>query len=965
MCKHHISIDVETQSGADISKTGSYRYLQDPDFRILLFGYQIDDGPVEVLDLTKGDGKLPDRIVTMLANPQYVKHAYNAAFEWYALNRAGYPTPIEHWQCTMVWSLYCGYAAGLGNTGEAIGLPEDKKKALTGKALIRYFCTPQKETKNFKKKYHDPEDDPDKWDLFIEYNRQDVVAEHEILQRLKLFPVPETEWQLWRMDIKMNALGVKVDEQLIRGALDIDAKSTAELTREAQAVTGLSNPNSTAQLLPWLNDHGCALPDLQKLTVEEALKGADLDPDARKALELRQLLGKTSIKKYVAMETAKGEGDRVRGISQFYGANRTGRYAGRLVQMQNLPRNYLSTLDAARKMARAGNYEGLKMIYGNVPDTLSQLIRTAFIPSEGRHFVVADFSAIEARMIAWMAGEQWVMDVFANGQDIYCETASAMFGVPVGKHGPNADLRQKGKIATLALGYQGGPAAMIAMGALRMGIPEEELPDIVMKWRQSHPKTVGMWYQIGDAAYNCVATGTDQILPIANGKSRLTFRMENDLIYGQSFLTIELPAGRKLYYPKPYLTVNQFGKPAVHYYGVKQTTGKWGPESTYGGKLTENCLSGSTLVITDQGVVPIIDVKADMKLWDGTNWVKHDGLIDKGSQKTISVDGVRMTPDHLICTAEGWKRADESERFDREDIQWEYRSCLRRNRREEVGLESPLWILRDHVPAQLFRDTQSEAEVVRMREKEADQPGCSAPRDVKHSDLERLALDERALRDTDSPGMEELRRPRDPGMREMVGELRELPGGHGSVIPERTDARPDRCERGLWPGKLQVGNNEGAGQEQTGEPVYQHTERPDDCCGSIGDIWNRQDYYLLPSEQRSAGRYVVDKAGYQEPVYDIRNAGPDHCFYVISEHGPMKVHNCVQAIARDCLCEVIRRVIAKNWDLVFHVHDEVIVDAPLDVHTEDLCALMDAPISWAPGLLLKGAGFESNYYMKD
>ena len=660
--KHHISIDIESRSGADISKTGSYRYLQDPDFRILLFGYQIDDGPVEVIDLTKGDGKLPDRIVTILANPQYVKHAYNAAFEWYALNRAGYPTPIEHWQCTMVWSLYCGYAAGLGNTGEAIGLPEDKKKALTGKALIRYFCTPQKETKNFKKKYHDPEDDPDKWDLFIEYNRQDVVAEHEILQRLKLFPVPETEWQLWRMDIKMNALGVKVDEQLIRGALDIDAKSTAELTQQAQAITGLSNPNSTAQLLPWLNDHGCTLPDLQKLTVEEALKGADLDPDARKALELRQLLGKTSIKKYVAMETAKGEGDRVRGISQFYGANRTGRYAGRLVQMQNLPRNYLSTLDAARKMARAGNYEGLKMIYGNVPDTLSQLIRTAFIPSEGRHFVVADFSAIEARMIAWMAGEQWVMDVFANGQDIYCETASAMFGVPVGKHGPNADLRQKGKIATLALGYQGGPAAMIAMGALRMGIPEEELPDIVTKWRQSHPKTVGMWYQIGDAAYNCVATGNPQIFPIADGKARLTFRMENDLIYGQSFLTIELPAGRKLFYPKPYLKENQFGKPAVHYYGVKQTTGKWGPESTYGGKLTENC---------------------------------------------------------------------------------------------------------------------------------------------------------------------------------------------------------------------------------------------------------------------------------------------------------------VQAIARDCLCEVIRRVYVAGWDLVFHVHDEVIVDAPLDVHTEDLCALMDAPIDWAPGLLLKGAGFEADYYMKD
>ena len=357
-----------------------------------------------------------------------------------------------------------------------------------------------------------------------------------------------------------------------------------------------------------------------------------------------------------------GEGERIRGISQFYGANRTGRYAGRLVQMQNLPRNYLGTLDSARNMVRASNYEGLKMIYGNVPDTLSQLIRTAFIPSEGRHFVVADFSAIEARMIAWLAGEQWVMDVFANNQDIYCETASAMFGVPVEKHGVNSDLRQKGKIATLALGYQGSVNAMVAMGALRMGIPEDDLPDIVEKWRTSHPKTVGMWYQVEKAAVSCVRTGEPQSTSCSGPVDQIIFRMENDLVYGQMFMTIQLPTGRKLFYPKPYLKENKFGKEAIHYYGVDQTSGKWGEQSTYGGKLTENI---------------------------------------------------------------------------------------------------------------------------------------------------------------------------------------------------------------------------------------------------------------------------------------------------------------VQAIARDCLCEVIKRIYAKGWDLVFHVHDEVIVDAPMDVHTDDLCALMDAPISWAPGLLLKGAGFEASYYMKD
>lgn len=657
---HHISIDLETRSGADISKTGSYRYMQDPDFRILLFGYKIDDGDAQVIDLTMEE--MPQKIITILQNPQYMKHAYNAAFEWYALNRAGYRTPIEQWQDTMIHALYCGYAAGLANTGEAMGLAEDKKKLMTGKALIRYFCTPQKPTKTFKKKYHDPGDDPEKWELFKEYNVQDVVAENAILKQLSLFPMPEREWELWRSDIRMNALGVRVDTKLIDGALSINQQSEDELLREAGELTGLANPNSTSQLLPWLADHGCALDNLQKLTIEEALTG-DLDPKVRRVLQLRQLLGKTSIKKYEAMNTTRGEGDRIRGISQFYGANRTGRYAGRLVQMQNLPRNSISTLDDARKMVEAANYEGLKMIYGNVPDTLSQLIRTAFVPSEGRHFVVADFSAIEARMIAWLAGEQWVMDVFAKDGDIYCETASAMFGVPVEKHGVNGDLRQKGKIATLALGYQGSINAMIAMGALRMGIPEEDLPDIVEKWRSSHPKTVGMWYRIEEAAVSCVGSGETTrpecgAVPI----SGIVFRMETDLVYGSSFLTIQLPTGRKLYYPKPFLKENKFGKEAIHYYGVDQTKGKWGEQSTYGGKLTENI---------------------------------------------------------------------------------------------------------------------------------------------------------------------------------------------------------------------------------------------------------------------------------------------------------------VQAIARDCLCEVLRRIEARGWDVVFHVHDEVIVDAPMDVHTDDLCELMAEPISWAPGLLLKGAGFESDYYMKD
>ena len=616
---HHINIDLETRSGADIQKTGSYKYLQDPDFRILLFGYRIDNGPVVVIDLTETES-LPEDIVTILQNPYYIKHAYNAAFEWYALNQAGYRTPIEQWQCTMIHAMYCGYASGLARTGESMQMEKDSRKQTTGTALIRYFCVPQKPTKTFKKKYHDPEDDPERWELFKDYNRQDVVAESAILDKLSDFPVPEDEWNLWRMDIRMNALGVRVDTELIDGALAINDISIGMLTEEARRLTGLENPNSQQQLLPWLQAMGCAINDLQKLTIAEELQRDDLEPDVRRVLELRQLIGKTSIKKYQAMAVTVCSDGRIRGISQFYGANRTGRYAGRLVQMQNLPRNNLSTLDGARQIVKQADYDSLYMVYGNVPDTLSQLIRTAFIPSEGRHFVVADFSAIEARVIAWLAGEEWVLDVFKENKDLYCETASAMFGVPVGKHGPNAELRQRGKVATLALGYQGGTKALEAMGALRMGIPEEDLPEIVSKWRESHPETVGFWYAVEKAAVDCVQTGSTNAL---HDSTTITFRMEQDLVYGQAFLTVELPTRRKLFYPKPFIKENQFGKPAVHYYGTNQVTGKWEALSTYGGKLVENIVQA----VARDCLTEILK-RIDAKGWDIVFHVHDEVIVD-------------------------------------------------------------------------------------------------------------------------------------------------------------------------------------------------------------------------------------------------------------------------------------------------------------------------------------------------
>ena len=461
------------------------------------------------------------------------------------------------------------------------------------------------------------------------------MTEHEILARLKQFPVPDAEEQQWQMDVLMNAYGVRVDTDLIDGALYIDGISTQKLTDEAVRLTGLANPNSAAQLVPWLNDHSRKSPedpdvfqDIQKATVTEALGKPDEFPEeVLQMLRIRQQLGKTSIKKYVAMDTAKGEGDRVRGLTQYYGANRTGRWAGRLVQMQNLPRNYIKTLDYARKVVKAKNYDGLKLLYGNVPDTLSQLIRTAFIPSEGHKFVVADFSAIEARVIAWLAGEQWVNEVFATHGKIYEATASQMFGVPVdkiAKGNPEYALRQKGKVATLALGYQGGTSALIAMGALQMGLTEEELPDIVQRWRQANPRIRDLWYAVENAALAVMQTAQPQAI------YGLIFALEGDLVYGQSFLTVQLPSGRKLYYPKPFLKENQFGKLALHYYTVGQQTRKWEVASTYGGKMTENIVQAvarDCLAVTLERIVA--------KHWQVVFHVHDEVIIDAPMETTV------------------------------------------------------------------------------------------------------------------------------------------------------------------------------------------------------------------------------------------------------------------------------------------------------------------------------------------
>jgi DNA polymerase len=607
----HLSIDIETFSSVDIKKCGLYRYVQSDDFQILLFAYSFDGEPVKVIDLAQGE-ILPQFIINALNDSLVIKHAYNAPFEWYCLNKF-YKSPITEWHCTMLHGLYCGYTAGLAATGIALGLPEDKKKLGIGSALIKTFCVPCKPTtKNGNRTRTYPHHEPEKWNLFKEYCRQDVITEMEIENRLSSFPVPDKEQRLWEVDQWINAHGVKVDLDLIDGALQVDETITNELMQEAINISGLQNPKSVKQLSGWLTEEtGEEIQDLTKGTVKELIKTIDHDK-ARRMLEIRQELSKTSVKKYTAMKAAVCGDGRIRGLLQFYGANRTGRWAGRLVQVQNLPRNYLSSLSHARDCVKHKKIDVLKLVYGNVPDTLSQLIRTTFIPSAGHTFLVADFSAIEARVIAWLAGEQWRMEVFATHGKIYEASASAMFGVPIeriAKGNPEYDLRQKGKVAELALGYQGAAGALIAMGALNMGLTENELPEIVRRWRSSNKRIVDLWYSLENAAVEVMKYG----YPV--GVRGIIIAREADLSRGQDFLTIALPSGRKLFYAKPFLELNG-NKESLNYRGINQETKKWEVVPTYGGKLTENiiqaiardCLAESLMRLTGAGYQTVMHV---------------------------------------------------------------------------------------------------------------------------------------------------------------------------------------------------------------------------------------------------------------------------------------------------------------------------------------------------------------------
>nr|DAJ53804.1 MAG TPA: DNA polymerase I [Caudoviricetes sp.] len=585
----HLSIDLETFSSVPIAKAGAQKYIASPDFEILLFAYSLNGAPPVCCDIAQGE-LLPDWVLDALCDPQCLKHAYNAAFEWGCLSKfMGRQLPPEQWRCTMFHGLYAGYPAGLDAAGRALGLPEDKRKLSTGKALIRYFCVPCTPTKsNGGRRRNLPNHDPSRWELFKEYNTQDVTTEMEIERRLSLITVPDWLQKQWETDLIINARGVTVDMDMVDGALEIGATVRERLTQEAVRISGLSNPNSVQQLSAWLEQEtGEEVADLRKDTVAKMIAQAPDIPEVQRMLEIRQELGKTSTKKYDAIEQAVCPDGRVRGLLQFYGANRTGRWAGRLVQVQNLPRTYTQPLELARNLVKQRKLDNLRLIYGSVPDTLSQLIRTAFVASDGNVLIDADFSAIEARVISWLAGEQWRLEVFKTHGKIYEASASQMFGVPIErikKGNPEYALRQKGKVAELALGYQGGTGALINMGALDMGILEDDLPDIVQRWRDTNKRICDLWYKMNSAAVEAISTGSSV------GVGRLLVSCEYDAVHEVEYLTVLLPSGRKLYYNSPQIGVNKWGGPSISYMGMDQTTKKWKRIETYGGKLVENCV---------------------------------------------------------------------------------------------------------------------------------------------------------------------------------------------------------------------------------------------------------------------------------------------------------------------------------------------------------------------------------------
>ena len=1083
--------DTETFSEVDIGKCGSYRYIEDNSTEVLLLTYAFGDEPVKCADLASGD-PWPEEFLAAYDDPDTLLIAHNCSgFEWPLFNRFLHPLPPERYFDTMHLAAQCGLPQSLGGAGEAIGLTEEQAKIKDGRALIRYFCTPCKPTKsNGQRERNLPEHDPEKWTRFKEYAMRDVEAMRAIYHHLEQWMPDAAERRFWALDARINAHGVRIDRKLATNAVLMDAKNKEELTAEAIALTGMENPKSVSQIKSWLYDQeGKEFPSLNKKVLADVIPALTSE-DAKQFMALRTELSKSSTAKYNAMlRSMSPKDDHVRGCFRFYGANRTGRFAGALVQFQNLSKNYDANLDGMRELVKGGHYTALKVLYDGVADPLSQLVRTAIIPEEGHKILVADFSAIEARVTAWFAGEEWKLQAFRDGQDIYCATASQMFHVPVVKHGINGELRQKGKVAELACiaedelvltdrglvpiqnvtlshrvwdgrewvahdgvvcrgekevvtyggltatpdhmvfiegsdrpvqfgdaasrgarllqsgaggadvlgvkspddltrrasrvydiinagtrhrftvsgvlvhncGYGGGVNALKAFGADKMGMTDEEMQDVVDKWRDSNANVAAWWKTMENAAVRAVARQVETVDKIGG----ITFSYENGVLF------MKLPSGRRLAYWGAAYGESRFqpGRKTLSYMGVNQQTKKWSRVETWGGKLVENCWAAGTLVCTNHGWIPIEKVARDDLIWDGFDWVKHDGAVCRGSQRTMSVDGERCTPDHKIRTTRGWQYAKDCDGLDRLPVQLpaDYRAVgsKRLSRKKEVACAVPE--LRDCAPGRHPGYSEAAAAepsgFLRLQEKRVHRRGKHNTRAVGASGVGRVAQHEAEMHRPEPQGLGKLWWPWYHRVRELAKELRSILVRHGSNVQTGAGAGSPRKQRGLLPGKLPMGNTPG----EHAEPALHAAGREGKCARTGGKKRDRTIYPVLSHLTRRAGRLTVDPAGREEPVYDLLNCGERHQFVILTRMGPLIVHNCVQATARDVLREAMFALDEQGYQVIAHVHDECIVTEPITSGRtyEDMAKTMCPDIPWAKGLPLEAAGYDGDYYFKD
>ena len=1083
--------DTETFSEVDIGKCGSYRYIEDNSTEVLLLTYAFGDEPVKCADLASGD-PWPEEFLEAYDDPDTLLIAHNCSgFEWPLFNRFLHPLPPERYFDTMHLAAQCGLPQSLGGAGEAIGLTEEQAKIKDGRALIRYFCTPCKPTKsNGQRERNLPEHDPEKWTRFKEYAVRDVEAMRTIYRHLEQWMPDAAERRFWALDARINAHGVRIDRKLATNAVLMDAKNKEELTAEAIALTGMENPKSVSQIKSWLYDQeGKEFPSLNKKVLADVIPALKSE-DAKQFMALRTELSKSSTAKYNAMlRSMSPKDDHVRGCFRFYGANRTGRFAGALVQFQNLSKNYDANLDGMRELVKGGHYTALKALYDGVADPLSQLVRTAIIPEEGHKILVADFSAIEARVTAWFAGEEWKLQAFRDGQDIYCATASQMFHVPVVKHGINGELRQKGKVAELACiaegelvltdrglvpiqnvtlshrvwdgrewvahdgvvcrgekevvtyggltatpdhmvfiegsdrpvqfgdaaargarllqsgaggadvlgvkppddltrrasrvydiinagarhrftvsgvlvhncGYGGGVNALKAFGADKMGMTDEEMQDVVDKWRDSNANVAAWWKTMENAAVRAVARQVETVDKIGG----ITFSYENGVLF------MKLPSGRRLAYWGAAYGESRFqpGRKTLSYMGVNQQTKKWSRVETWGGKLVENCWAAGTLVCTNHGWIPIEKITCDDLIWDGFDWVKHDGAVCRGSQRTMSVDGERCTPDHKIRTTRGWQYAKDCDGLDRLPVQLpaDYRAVgsKRLSRKKEVACAVPE--LRDCAPGRHPRHSEAAAAepsgFLRLQEKRAHRRGKHNTRAVGASGVGSVAQHEAEMHRPEPQGLGKLWWPWYHRVRALAKELRGILVRHGSNVQTGTGAGSPRKQCGLLPGKLPMGNTPG----EHAEPALHAATREGKCARTGGKKRDHTIYPVLSHLTRRAGRLTVDPSGREEPVYDLLNCGERHQFVILTRKGPLIVHNCVQATARDVLREAMFALDEQGYQVIAHVHDECIVTEPITSGRtyEDMAKTMCPDIPWAKGLPLEAAGYDGDYYFKD